>query len=29
MDGTLHALSIKALTPEECQVIDNANEGDQ
>jgi len=29
MDGTLHALSIKALTPEECQAIDNANEGDQ
>lgn len=28
MDGTLHALSIKALTPEECQVIDNAKEGD-
>lgn len=28
MDGTLHALSIKAFTPEECQMIDNANEGD-
>lgn len=28
MDGTLHALSIKTFTPEECQVIDNANEGD-
>lgn len=28
MDGTLHALSIKAFTPEECQVIDDANEGE-
>lgn len=27
IDGTLHALSIKAFTPEECQVIDNASEG--
>jgi acid stress-induced BolA-like protein IbaG/YrbA len=25
-DGTLHALSIKTLTPEECQTIDNAKE---
>lgn len=29
MDGTLHALSIKAFTPEECQVIDSALEGEQ
>jgi acid stress-induced BolA-like protein IbaG/YrbA len=29
MDGTLHALSVKALTPEECQAIDHDTEGDQ
>jgi acid stress-induced BolA-like protein IbaG/YrbA len=25
-DGTLHALSIKTMTPEECQKIDDAKE---
>jgi acid stress-induced BolA-like protein IbaG/YrbA len=27
LDGTLHALSLKTLTPEEWQAIENSNDG--
>lgn len=28
LDGSLHALSVKTMTPEECDSIDNAHDGD-
>lgn len=29
MDGSLHALSVKAMTPDEARTIDNATDGEQ
>lgn len=29
MDGSLHALSVKAMTPDEARAIDNATDGEQ
>lgn len=29
MDGSLHALSVKAMTPDQASTIDNATDGEQ